>query len=90
VTKNDHVCGTPDAMCDTECMENAYRPLLRYMVMQLRFDRESFDALKQLLLVHSMMNIGRASKEESSASRHNREALKRVFDQIRDTTYSDV
>jgi hypothetical protein len=23
----DHVCGTPDAMCDTECMERAYRPL---------------------------------------------------------------
>ena len=22
-----HICGTPDAMCDTECMERAYRPL---------------------------------------------------------------
>jgi hypothetical protein len=24
--KENHVCGWPDSMCDTECMENAYRP----------------------------------------------------------------
>jgi len=22
----EHTCGTPDAMCDTDCMEKAYRP----------------------------------------------------------------
>lgn len=24
-TKADHICGTPDAMCDVDCMERAYR-----------------------------------------------------------------
>lgn len=58
----------------------------RYMVVQLRFDRESFDVLKELLEDNSR-NPGNSS--ESVGHRVKREALKRFFDQIRDVSYSN-
>jgi hypothetical protein len=72
-----------------------------HMVVQLRFDRESFDALKELLRVTSALNAPnsprsfvsgglRTPSEESVSSRREREALKRVFDQIRDVGYDSV
>lgn len=70
--------------------------LPRYMVVQLRFDRESFDALRELLqesvrlTTKGPYNPYNRAAEESPADRRTREALRRVFDQIRDVTYSDV
>jgi len=68
----------------------AYIAAQRYMAVQLRFDRESFDALKELLREKSIYNAGRLGAEESPEHRRDREALKRVFDQIRTVDYSDV
>ena len=60
----------------------------RHMVVQLRFDRESFDALKDLLREASApKNIDRGG--ENIHARIFRESVKRVFDQIRNTEYSD-
>jgi hypothetical protein len=59
----------------------------RYMVMHLRFDRESFDALKELLREKSL-SINLRGIDQPGV-RLGREALKRVFDQIRDVEYDD-
>jgi hypothetical protein len=83
----DHVCGTPDAMCDTDCVGRAYAPLNLHMVVQLRFDREAFTELKELLRAHSQAS---RTVELSPQERRSRDALKRVFDQIRDVEYSGV
>ena len=86
-------------MCDTERMEKAYAPLPnREMWVKLRFDHESFDTLKELLWKASQHPTHSArgsmpqmvTSEESAAHRRDREALKRVFDQIRNVMYSDV
>lgn len=61
----------------------------RYMAVQLYCDRESFDTLKELLRKESTNNLGRTASEEPAAARRDREALKRVFDQIRNIEYSD-
>lgn len=82
--RDNHVCGLPDSMCDAECMENAYRPLPRYLTVQLRFDRESFDALKELL-----RECSRYEQPWSAVSQITCDGLKRVFDQIRDVNYDD-
>lgn len=62
----------------------------RYLTVQLRFDRESFDAFKELLRVKSA-EIASPDRYNLAAgegsSRITREALKRVFDQIRDLEY---
>ena len=60
----------------------------RHMVVQLRFDRESFDALKALLLEKS--HDIRLRGADQPGVRLEREALKRVYDQIRDLKYRDV
>ena len=59
----------------------------RHMVVQLRFDRESFDVLKELLRDKSSYLHLRGS--DQPGVRRDREALKRVFDQIRDVEYND-
>lgn len=56
------------------------------MNLLLRVDRESFDALKTLLRRESATS---ASRDEPPSGRMQREALKRVFDKIRDMNYSD-
>jgi hypothetical protein len=86
MTRDNHVCGLPDSMCDTECMENAYRPPSYCMVVQLRFDRESFDALKELLRKESRHVNPRSVFVANGATS---DALRRVFDQIRDVSYDD-
>ena len=60
------------------------------MTVHLRFDQESFDELKELLRVAANSNLGKGALDESVTSRTRREALKRIYDQIRDVTYSDV
>lgn len=57
--------------------------LSRYMVVQLRFDRESFTALKELLRALTVLT------DKDPSARLTNEALKRVFDQIRDMEYHD-
>lgn len=96
MTRNNHVCGLPDSMCDTECMENAYRstPELellgaesgRFRQLLIQVDGNSFDALKECLYKKVYLNI---PTSESPRHRMNREALKRVFDQIRNVEYND-
>jgi hypothetical protein len=76
----------------------------RYMVVRLRFDREAFDSLKELLREKIALPSNRhvrttdpatpvtsaLAREEPISGRLTREALKRVFDQIRDVEYNDV
>jgi hypothetical protein len=65
----------------------------RYMVVQLKFDRESFEALKELLRKEQFPEYNwtrGAPAAESVEERRTRESLKRVFDQIRDMKYRDV
>jgi hypothetical protein len=57
-----------------------------YMIVPISFDRESFDALKELLREKSQ--AVRLRGPDQPEGRLEREALKRVFDQIRDVTYS--
>ena len=61
--------------------------LNRYMVVQLHFDRESFTELKELLRTHSHTV---RTVELSPQERRTRDALRKIFDQIRDMEYSDV
>ena len=93
-------CGKPQSK--TEALPR------RYMVLQLHFDPESFNELKELLWVMSAFQASPASfqgypasstfvrggvrdaSEESSSHRRRREALERVFKQIRNVEYSDV
>jgi hypothetical protein len=67
----------------------AYAAAYRRMVISIYFDRESFDALKALVGAEATNNLGRAAGEETVTHRIKREALKRVFDQIRDMEYDD-
>jgi len=76
----------------------------RHMVVQLRFDRDAFDSLKELLREKIALPSNRhvkttdpftpvtsaLAREEPISGRLTREALKRVFDQIRDVEYDDV
>lgn len=57
-----------------------------YMAVQLCFDRESFNDLKELLWVKTRY----PDEQESGGARLRRESLKRIFDQLRDMEYSDV
>jgi predicted lipid-binding transport protein (Tim44 family) len=92
----DHPSAWHQAQCPV-CNPNKTVPELakvggwprRHMVVVLHFDRESFDALKELLQARATKNLGRAGSEESVTNRIEREALKRVFDQIRDVSYND-
>lgn len=72
----------------------------RYMMVQLRFDPESFHELKELLRGVSSFQASpaassfvlggvRDASEEAPSPRRKREALERVFKQIRDVEYSD-
>ena len=61
----------------------------RYMVMRLCFDPESFNEFKEWLRIATLNNIGRTSLEEPPSARRRREALERVFRQIRDMEYRD-
>jgi hypothetical protein len=59
------------------------------MQVAIRFDRESFDTLKELLReksTHTLTPRAIASLE-APGDRAQREALKRLFDQIRDVNY---
>lgn len=59
----------------------------RHMVVQLQFDRESFDALKELLREKSReINLHGI---DQPGVRLERDALRRVFDQICDVEYND-
>lgn len=73
----------------------------RYMVMQLHFDSESFNELKELLRVMSVFQASpapstfisggvRDASMEIPSHRRRREALERVFAQIRNVEYHDV
>lgn len=84
---------TPDGGCiggalagKTTCMHDIPK---RYMVMQLHFDPESFNEFKEWLRIATINNMGRTSLEEPRNTRRRREALERVFKQIRDVEYSD-
>lgn len=57
------------------------------MTIKFHFNRGSFDTLKELLRRESS-NAG-DSRYDSVALRMKRDALKRVFDQIRDVEYND-
>lgn len=61
----------------------------RYMMLQLHFDAESFNEFKELLRIAIINNLGRTSLEEPHSARRRREALERVFKQIRDVEYHD-
>ena len=65
------------------------------MYITLAVDRNSFDGLKKLLRKKSAFTAKgynphpHAASLETSNARINREALKRLFDQIRDVEYND-
>lgn len=67
---------------------NAAVAAARHMVVQLRFDRESFTALKELLRV-KVRCIGDPMYERP-ADRLERESLERILKQINDMQYNDV
>lgn len=65
--------------------------------LELWVDRESFDTLKELLRYQSNYFAPQTDTTRSTSAawedggqRLRREALKRLFDQIRDVTYPDV
>lgn len=59
----------------------------RFMYVAVRFDRESFEALRETL--RNLTAHPSISGEESATHRLQREALLRVFEQIRDMRYND-
>ena len=65
-----------------------YAPFLTsqtYLTVPVNFDRESLEALKTLLRAKTAQP--RVAAEETATARRDREALLRVYDQIRDTKY---
>jgi|HubBroStandDraft_1064217.scaffolds.fasta_scaffold1971797_2 hypothetical protein len=78
-----------DGKCVFYSAPGMLRDSTRHMAVQLRFDRESFDALKDLLREASAPKVHIRGDEDVHA-RVFRESLKRVFDQLRDKEYSDV
>lgn len=88
-------CGNPQELKkeDLPLLPKNIREVLkqpgRYMVMQLYFDPESFNEFKEWLRIETLNNIGRATLEETPGARRRREALVRIFRQIRDVEYRD-
>lgn len=58
------------------------------MVLQLKLDQESYQVLKELL--RSKAQYFGDSMDMSMMARRDMQALRRVYDQIRDREYSDV